>query len=739
MRTTRLRVTITTIGISAGIALAQLLPLGVASGQPQPLPDTPSRMRLDVDTFSPRVITATTQAVTVTGKVTNVGDRRIDDVVVQLRRGEPLDSEQKLRDARDQLTDSAVSRFLTVSDALEPGQSAPITLTVPVRDGEGSLRIDKPGVYPLLVNVNGRPEFSGRARLTTASILMPVLGVPGGDNAPPPAKPSKLTVLWPLIDDHPRLLATVDGKALLSDDELASSLAAGGRLYGLLGAAAQAAATDPGLLDALCFAVDPDLLDTTGQMANGYRVRTASGQVVDGKGAAAAKAWLDKLRMLTAGECVIAVPYADTDLVALSRAGAVDLEKLAISSAASVTARLSLVTPLASVYWPVGGTVDQRTLADLATSSPTTVLVDAAHLRGSEGTAPFTVGGSNAASLVRAVPIDGMVSSFLGSGQGYVTTGLTSSPTNGRPVSVQDGLAALAYRTAFDKSASGSILIAPPRRWAAPASELGVFLQQLQYVFADHLAEPQALGQAVTAAPQGTATGLEYTSEDGAAEIAPTVTGEVLRINAAQRDLFRAMELDATVQVDPSTLVVPIQYGLLRATSSAWRGRGLAERAVAEVAAQLDALRGQVWVSNPGRPLTMASGNSPIPVLLRNALPVSIRVRITLAATPGLRSEPVPEVIIPARLSTNIYLPAEVMRTGRFTVDASLSTPGGTPLGSTTRLELTSTAYGSITLIVTGVAAGALFLLAGLRIFRRVRAARAAPATQAPPIEDGAD
>jgi hypothetical protein len=93
---------------------------------------------------------------------------------------------------------------------------------------------------------------------------------------------------------------------------------------------------------------------------------------------------------------------------------------------------------------------------------------------------------------------------------------------------------------------------------------------------------------------------------------------------------------------------------------------------------------------------------------------------------------------IPAGSSINPYLPVEVTRAGRFTVDVSLSTPGGTPLGSTARLELTSTSYGPITLIITGTAAGALFLLAGLRIFRRVRAARMAPATQGP-IEDGVD
>ena len=75
-----------------------------------------------------------------------------------------------------------------------------------------------------------------------------------------------------------------------------------------------------------------------------------------------------------------------------------------------------------------------------------------------------------------------------------------------------------------------------------------------------------------------------------------------------------------------------------------------------------------------------------------------------------------------------------MIRSGRFTVDVSLSTPGGTPLGSTARIELSSTSYGSVTLIITGTAAAVLFLLVGLRIYRRVKTARAA----GPPAEGGA-
>lgn len=713
----------------AVLALAGLTPFGIAGAQPTPLPDTSSRMRLDLESLSPRVITADTPTITVTGKVTNTGDRRIDEIRVQLRRGDPLATEQELRQARDQPTESAVSPFVNVADSLAPGQSAPISLNVGVHEGDGSLRIDKPGVYPLLVNVNGRPEFSGRARLATTPVLLPALSVPGGANLPQPPTPSRLTVLWPLIDDHPRLVTTAaDGRAVLSDDDLAASLSPGGRLYGLTSAVQQASLASPGLLEALCFAVDPDLVQTATLMTDGYHVQSAGG-AVDGRGAAAAKAWLDRLRTLTADRCVLPLPYADPDLVALSGASEVELEKLALSSTntAPVVELAKPGPPLSGVFWPVAGALDERTAADLAASGPITVLADPAHLRKPEGSGPYTMSGAAAAGA-RAVPIDGLVS------------GLLDGVPADRAASVQNGLAALVFRTQQTAGGGRSILIAPPRRWAAPAGELTVFLQTLQQVVAGGLATPRPLTELVSAPSSGTASGFEYSTQDGISEVAPTVLGQVVRIHTAQRDLSNAMKADDTKPVDPANLLDPIKLGLLRATSSAWRGRpDLAERAVGQVSDQLDALRAQVTVSNTGRPLTLASGNSPIPVLLTNATPVSVRVRIKLADTPGLRPDSIPDMWIPAGSSINPYLPVEVTRAGRFTVDVSLSTPGGTPLGSTARLELTSTKYGSITLIITGTAAGALFLLAGLRIFRRVRAARMAGSAQSSqgPIEDG--
>jgi uncharacterized protein DUF6049 len=159
--------------------------------------------------------------------------------------------------------------------------------------------------------------------------------------------------------------------------------------------------------------------------------------------------------------------------------------------------------------------------------------------------------------------------------------------------------------------------------------------------------------------------------------------------------------------------------------STAWRGRpAAANSAVAQVDDHLTALRDLVVVKNP-RPISLASGDSPIPVTIYNGLPVTIVVRISLSSQPGLRPDPVQDVRIPPLSSAPRYIPAEVSRSGRLTVDARLSTPGGTPLGDTVRLELNSTSYGIISVAVTGTAGAVLVVLVGIRIFRRIRAARA--------------
>jgi hypothetical protein len=707
---------------SALLALSAPLTTPAAAqpiGQPvPPVTGAQSLLELEVTELTPRIVTADTPSVTIKGKVTNTGDRRVDQIRVRLQRGDAISSDKALREIQAQNTDKAVGVFQDVTRTLEPGDSAELAISIPLRGAKGTLGIDAPGVYPLLVNVNGRPEYGDQARLTAVSIALPVMSVPGRA-ARPKSAPPELTLLWPLLDTQPRRLPTTDGTTLLAGDELADSLAVGGRLFNLVNAVRTATASDTELLRSICFAVDPDLLETVSKMTEEYQVRTPNGQIVTGKGTQAAVDWLDRVRDLTTGHCVVAVPYADADLVALSRAGAIDLAQLALSPS-TVTDVLS-IQPLEDVYWPAGGTFDQGTLLDLAKVAPATVLVDPGHLERVEGRAPYTVNGTQTVNPVRALPIDSLVSDALAS-----PTTSTAPADDDTGVSVQNGLAALAYRAAFDQREDGQVLVTPPRRWLASSGELEQFLLLARDLIDGEFVTAQALDQAVAAPDGGTASNLAFTPEDGAQEIPTQVTAAVMRIKDTKRDMLDAMANDNTNKVPPNDLLAPIEYGLLRSVSTAWRGHVQeATESVDFVDSQLDALRGMVVVNNPGRPLSLASSDSPILVGVYNGLPVTIVVRVNLGAVPGLRPEATPDIRVPPFSSTQRLIPAEVSRSGRFSVDVRLSTPGGTALGSQVRLELNSTSYGIISVAVTGTAGVVLVLLVTFRIFRRVRAARA--------------
>ncbi len=85
-----------------------------------------------------------------------------------------------------------------------------------------------------------------------------------------------------------------------------------------------------------------------------------------------------------------------------------------------------------------------------------------------------------------------------------------------------------------------------------------------------------------------------------------------------------------------------------------------------------------------------------------------------------------------------MFVPLEAMRSGQFSLSVHLTTPGGVSLGQYARLEVTSTNYGTITLVVTGTAAAALVLLLARRIRRRVKAEQPATAGPAAPTGDTA-
>ncbi|MGH3873823.1 MAG: DUF6049 family protein [Pseudonocardiaceae bacterium] len=689
--------------------------------------------RLELAKLSPRVVSAASAPVLrIRGRVVNVGDRPITRLGVRLQRGDPLTSDQTAARAVREVPEAPhVTRFQPVGDGLAPGQSSPFELDVPLRGGAEleSLQINEPGVYPLLVNLNGKPDFGDTARLAAVPLLLPVLGIPPVTaGAPPepvlrsPPKPVALTVVWPLAAE-PAQVPTGPGEPILiqSDragtDPVAADIAPGGRLDGLLSALEQVVPPGSSLAAGVCVAIDPALVQTAGAMSRGYRVAHAGG-ISEGTGAADAQRWLDRLRGAVDGRCVLPLPYADADLVSLSRAGLTDLAALAISAGVQLVADLLDVTPLTGVSWPADAVLDERALADLTTLQTRAVLVTPNGLQRSSGAAD-----ADAVSLggPTGLLVDPLLTSALSpEAGGSRPTGTTS------PLAAQDALGALVYRaTDPDRRA---VLLTPPRRWQASALEATALLNTARQLVDSGYFTPRELPTLVATRPAGaTTTAVVYPPQAGAVEIPPQVTADIQRIRDVLRDLQVATITDATANLEPVDLLDPLRLGLLRGVSAAWRGYpNQARQLTSQAGVRLDELLRSVRIVQSPGPYSLAASDSPLLITVSNELPVGVQVRLSLSETAGLRAGAVGLQLVPARSTRQFVIPAEVSRAGQFSVEARLSTPGGTPLGEPSTLQVRSTAFGTVTVALTAGAGVALVVLVVRGIVRRTRRAREA-------------
>lgn len=701
-------------------------------------------LRLEIAQLTPRFVTSDSpDKVTISGKIVNIGDRKVSDIVLRLERGQSLDSEEELRKAlREPAAAEFVQpKFTEVAGSLEAGQTKDFTLEVPLRgNAPTSLAVDQPGIYPILANINGKPDYGGQARLAALSTLLPVLGVPGGDTKGKAGAPAKLTMVWPIADKPKLVRLGADGTSELIDDDFATSLSVNGRLYGLLTAYEQAISS---MSTSLCLAIDPDLVRTVEAMTHGYKIRGGA----EGKGRAEAELWLDRLKLAVAGRCVLAMPDADADLVALNRAKLAEMRTLSLTGGAAIIKEILEVQPLPDLVWPEDGVLDLSTFGELVNPQdhPSDDKLDYAGMKAvlldpsgvsdapGTGTAKITYG----THAVTAVRTDAMVSNALQGGESRPRTlsGVTT-PVESQPVSVQNALAALVFRAGW-QGEGRNVLVTPPRRWNAPLPEMTEFLTAAQRLITNGYAAQTGLEELVRTTPTITNAKLTYPPEAGAREIPPTISAQVALQSTALDGLVKSMQQEDREHSAPSDLADPQRLGQLRAMSSAWRSNEDGARTAAGISeSELNALSGMVSVTPPNSPILLGSGDSPIPVTISNKLDVRVTVRIVLLDTPGIRPRELADQVLPARGERVVRVPVEVLRSGRFPIDVRLTTPDGVALGDTVKLEVSSSAYGTITVIVTVVAAIALVLLSGRRIIRRVRARNGEGGGDAPSIEN---
>ncbi|WP_316689892.1 DUF6049 family protein, partial [Pseudonocardia sp. H11422] len=736
-------------GPLAGSALAAPAAPAPTGARPAVTPEVGGPLRLELTQVGPRMVTADgPDTITVEGTLTNSGDAVVEGLAIRLQRGETLRTEGEVRTALDGRapTDAVTPQFIDLPGELVPGASMPVRLAVPLRGEPATgLALSRPGVYELLVNVNGAPRDGVRARLAAARMLLPVLSLPAdptaaGEPAEPPAPAtSPFTLLYPIVD-APRRLPTVPGETTTLTDDLADLFAPTGRLGGLVSALAQRAPVGSRLREATCVAVDPDLLQTASAMRQGYQVRAPDGTVTPGRGAEVAGQWLDALTAATRGGCVLALPFADADLVALTRGGLAHLATRAVADGRSITASILGTPVLDDALWPADGLLDEPALgavgAGTDAGSGTVVLsaegIDQGRVTRTTGELPIAGGPEGQRgvltdpllTLAAAGPIGATESSRTGPSSAVPVTSAPAGTST--PLSTQDVIGALAYRAAAGpaESSTGPLVLAPPHQWAVDGTGVGALLDAATRLLADGLLQPRALGAVVSAGPPpGTdSQRLSYPLRAGAREIPPAVV-DAMRVTGGDVERLRAAaDNEPGVGASPDAVFDPMLRDTLRPASSAWRGRPeLAERSAEATTGRITELRSSVRVLEPPGPYSLGTADAPLLLTVANGLPVAMQVRVELASTAGLRVAPIPEQRIPPMGRIQVRVSAEVTRSGQFVVDASVRTPDGGPLGPPSRLHVRSTAYGTITVWLTATAGVLLVVLAARRILRRAR------------------
>ncbi len=740
------------IGIAALIGLFALLPtLPGLSPRVAAEPDS-AALSVRLDSVTPDVITTSSEpTVTVTATVTNVSDGPVRDVMARLERSPAVTSSAALRTTLyggGQF--NPVSEFVNITGGLERGQAAAFTFAVPLRAvQQRSLDIDSPGVYPLLVSVDGTPDGGEAARLDETRFLLPVTGVPPDpadsssntliDAVPPDTtRPLAVTMLWPLAD-KPRLAPGVPGgtnPVRLMNDDLAVSLAAGGRLDTLLGAAEFA--TSPGAIDpitgidrALCLAVDPDLLVTVNAMTGGYVVADAPNGLGTaahpGTGQAAAVTWLDRLRGLARRMCVIATPYAQADLGALYRISDPGLSAAAIAAGADIVDKILGIASTRGATVLGDGPLTAAAANLLENQAPTVAIAPA-----DSGDSTPDIAARRLSNQVVLAPFDPALGAAL-AGVGtdpavpaYLDDSMAIPVSRDSPVARrQDAIAAMVWRALQPERDPRTQILLPPLKWSPQPDDARAILTALANTIRSGLAAPRPLDAVI--AESAALPPAEEPVDDLPTDVPGRFDDDVVdTIRAAagrQWGLTAALATDARTGLTGPQYTAPLREDMLRALSQTEppsTRNDVARQRLAVVAATIEDLFRAVRIVNPGDSYTLATERSALPLALRNDLGVPIRVRLQVAVPPGMTVTDIGEQEVPPGYLP-LRVPVELHVTQRVAVDVTLRTPDGLQLGDPVRLSVHSNAYGKLLFAITLAGGAVLALLVGRRLYHRFR------------------
>jgi hypothetical protein len=719
-------------------------------------PDRP--VQIEIGRFEPRTVTPGA-TVTVAGTLTNTGDETITDLTVRLQRGDVLTTRAELAGVTanpDPAATTVLPPFQDVPGSLAPGAELDFSYSV----GSDQLRLDRDGVYPVLLNVNGIAGDAGEeeqrrvGELPTFVVQQPVV----------PTARTAVAWLWPLQERTHR-----DASGGFVDDDLTAAVREGGRLDRALAVVERIPGTlAPGGNQAVpalqvTLAVDPALVEELTLMAAGpYAVDGVDGA---GEGTDEAAAFLERLRVVAAVHPVVALPYGDVDADTLVTAGLTDAVVRSLpgtpegtaedppgsaddeaadvttppadesgaadpgtadddtSAGARILGDALDVEPRTDLVWAPGGTLRPETLRTLQAGGVEEVVLGSEGLTG--GDAAVGLADGTAAARTAVDTASGPIGGLIADGTLGQVVGSAERATGGPRLAEQRYLAELAVLTLQAPAGTEqTVLVAPARGVDAGPEGAGAMMADtagLPWLRPSTLAE-------LSGGPTSVTRGQVGAGDAGGLD--PTGLADVVAAVAVRDDLADAVVGDA------DAALAAYDAAIARTTSTAWRGdpEGFRDAATG-LGAALDRLRGRVTLVAPADgTYSLGSSEAPLVLTVRNDLPMAVQVRLQVSARGG-RGLSIADIgvqtLAPGQRTT-LQVPTEVRQSGGFAVTAQLTTPDGQPLGDRIQLQVKSTAYGSISLLIT-IGAAALLALLFLRrlvnfLLRRRRAAAAASA-----------
>ena len=177
--------------------------------------------------------------------------------------------------------------------------------------------------------------------------------------------------------------------------------------------------------------------------------------------------------------------------------------------------------------------------------------------------------------------------------------------------------------------------------------------------------------------------------------------------------LTAALTTDERTGLTGTQYTAPLREDMLRALSQSVppdARNGLAQQRLATVGSTVTTCSTRSPSSTPAAPTPWPPNAVPLPLALRNDLPVPIRVRLQVDAPPGMTVTDMGEIELPPGYLP-LQVPIEVHFTQRVAVDVALRTADGLPLGEPVRLSVHSNAYGQVLFFIT-LSAGAVLVAA---------------------------